>query len=105
LAHVGAVEPQRSHVTPIPALSGPKTVATRRGKFIKMTERDSIPDDVPVADAVEQNRLVTEPSDLQSVDPDERVPIDDGAAPLESNEFDWQEQRQVVEDADTDEFR
>lgn len=70
-----------------------------------MTERDSIPDDVPVADAVEQNRLVAESAELESVDPDERVQIDDGAAPLESNELDWQEQRQVVDDPDLDEFR
>ncbi|APE16237.1 MULTISPECIES: hypothetical protein [Mycolicibacterium] len=70
-----------------------------------MIERDSIPDDVPVPDAVEQNRSVAESADLESVDPAERVPIDDGSAPLESNELDWQEQRQVVEDPDPDEFR
>lgn len=70
-----------------------------------MTERDFIPDDVPVADAVEQDRLVAEPADLDTVDPDDRVPIDDGPAPLESNESDWQEQRQVVEDPDQDDIR
>ena len=53
-----------------------------------MTERESFPDD-----------------DLGSVDPDERAPADDGAPPLESNESDWQEQRQVVEDPDEDEIR
>ncbi|GAA2778569.1 hypothetical protein GCM10010533_16100 [Mycolicibacterium pallens] len=72
---------------------------------MRMIERDSIPDDVPVPDAVEQNRSVAESADLESVDPAERVPIDDGSAPLESNELDWQEQRQVVEDPDPDEFR
>jgi len=70
-----------------------------------MIERDPIPDDVPVPDAVEQNRPLTESFDLDTVDPDERVPIDDGAVPLESNELDWQEQRQVVDDPDQDEFR
>jgi hypothetical protein len=70
-----------------------------------MTERELIPDDVPVADAVEQNRLVTEPADLETVDPDDRVPVDDGSVPLESNELDWQEQRQVVEDPDQDDIR
>ena len=73
--------------------------------FVQMIEHDPIPDDVPVPDAVEQNRLVTESADLNRVDPDERVPIDDGPAPLESNELDWQEQHQVVEDSDPDEFR
>ncbi|AKK26583.1 hypothetical protein [Mycobacterium sp. EPa45] len=70
-----------------------------------MIEHDPIPDDVPVPDAVEQNRLVTESGDPDSVDPDEWVPIDDGSAPLESNELDWQEQRQVIETPDQDEFR
>ena len=70
-----------------------------------MIDRDSIPDDVPVADAVEQNRPVTEPAVLDSVDPDGQVPIDDGTPPLESNEMDWQEQRQVIDDPDADDVR
>lgn len=70
-----------------------------------MTEPESFPDDVPVADAVEQVRPAAEPADLESVDPGERVPLDDGPAPLESNESDWQEQRQIVEDPDEDEIR
>ena len=69
-----------------------------------MSERDSFPDEVPVADAVEQQRPAAESVDLESDYP-ERVPIDEGAAPLESNESDWQEQRQVVDDPDQDEFR
>jgi hypothetical protein len=73
--------------------------------FTRMSQRDSFPDEVPVADAVEQERLASESADLESVDPAERVPIDDGAAPLESNESDWHEQRQVVDDPDQDEFR
>jgi hypothetical protein len=70
-----------------------------------MTKRDLIPDDVPVADAVEQNRPAAEWADLDSVDADEHAPIDDDAMPLESNESDWQEQHQVVEGSDQDEIR
>ncbi|KAA0104625.1 hypothetical protein [Mycolicibacterium sp. P1-5] len=70
-----------------------------------MIERDPIPDDVPIPDAVEQNRLVAESGEHDSVDPDEWVPDDDGSAPLESNELDWQEQRQIIETPDQDELR
>jgi hypothetical protein len=70
-----------------------------------MTDRESIPDDVPVADAIEQNRLAAESADVDTVDPGERVPIDDNVAPLETNESDWQEQHQVIEDPDQDEIR
>jgi hypothetical protein len=62
-----------------------------------MTERESFPDDVPVGDAVEQLRSVAEPAEPER--------IDDDAPPLESNESDWQEQRQVVEYPDEDEIR
>lgn len=70
-----------------------------------MIEHDPIPDDVPVPDAIEQIRPATESADVESLDAGERVPLDDGTAPLESNELDWQEQRQVVEDPDPDEIR
>lgn len=70
-----------------------------------MTERDSFPDEVPVADAVEQQRPAAEIPDLESLDPDERVPMADGGAPLESNESDWHEQHQIVEDPDEDAIR
>jgi hypothetical protein len=70
-----------------------------------MTERDSFPDEVPVADAVEQQRLAAEFPDLESVDPDERVPVEEGDPALESNESDWQEQHQIVENPDEDEIR
>jgi hypothetical protein len=62
-----------------------------------MTERESFPDDVPVGDAVEQLRSVTEPAEQTSADAD--------SPPLESNESDWQEQLQVVENPDEDEIR
>lgn len=56
-----------------------------------MTGPDEIPDEVPEADAVEQSR----PAVRDDVD-DDYVPGDD-AAPLESNESDWQEQRLEVD--------
>ncbi|BBZ79896.1 hypothetical protein MANY_52330 [Mycolicibacterium anyangense] len=55
---------------------------------------DSIPDEVPVADAVEQRQDVVEPT-----------PPDISERPLESNESDWHEQRLVVDDPDQDELR
>jgi hypothetical protein len=70
-----------------------------------MTDRESFPDDVPIADAIEQHRLATESADMDSPDPGERVPIDDSVAPLETNESDWQEQQQVIDDPDQDEIR
>lgn len=66
-----------------------------------MNERESFPDEVPVADAVEQLRPASEPSPEQSP----MVPGDAGGAPLESNETDWHEQSQTVEDPDEDEPR
>lgn len=57
-----------------------------------MPEREELPDDVPVADAVEQRRLTSEP-----------VPEDEAAAeprltpPLEASPADWQEQLETVE--------
>ena len=65
-----------------------------------MTSSDSVPgfpDEVPVADAVEQTRPAVEPAD--------DAPPNDADAPLESNESDWQEQREIVDDFDEDEFR
>ncbi|MGY4710234.1 hypothetical protein ACXDF8_11870 [Mycolicibacterium sp. CBM1] len=63
-----------------------------------MTDTDSFPDDVPIADAVEQLRPASEP-----VEPD--IVVGPSDVPLESNESDWQEQLQVVEDPDPDEIR
>ena len=62
-------------------------------------------DDVPAADAIEQHRLPVESADLDTVSPDERVPIDGNVAPVEADESDWQEQHQVIEDPDRDESR
>lgn len=65
-----------------------------------MADNDSLPefpDEVPVADAVEQIRPVVEPGD-------EMTPGAD-AAPLETDASDWQEQREEIDPFDEDEFR
>ncbi len=60
------------------------------------------PDEVPVADAVEQIRSGLTETDEQTIDDSEDSA---GPAPLETDEFDWQEQHQVVGDFGEDEFR
>jgi hypothetical protein len=61
-----------------------------------MNDRDDLPDDIPIADAVEQNQeTAPEPPDF-----------DRGDAPIEANPPDWQEQlQQVGSDDDFDEYR
>ncbi|MDQ2636621.1 MAG: hypothetical protein M3Y83_07085 [Actinomycetota bacterium] len=63
-----------------------------RGNPIDMQDSGEVPYDVPVADAVEQQR----PAD--SV-PDEEDALDDQGrgVPLESSASDWQEQQQTVD--------
>lgn len=56
---------------------------------------DSFPDEVPVADAVEQAAELT---------PDEDQTAVAGGAPLETSESDWYEQQLVVADPE-DDFR
>jgi hypothetical protein len=64
-----------------------------------MQDSDEFPDEVPIADAVEQGRMPVEPV------PDEEAsaaPPDD--VPLEAAPADWQEQRETVElETDLDE--
>ena len=64
-----------------------------------MQDRDDLPDDVPIADAVEQNQdAAPEPATFDAVDEVE-VPID-------ANPSDWQEQLQEVDvDDDLDDYR
>jgi hypothetical protein len=63
-----------------------------------MTAAD-VPDEVPVADAMEQHREAVEQP------PDEEAPeIPAGGVPLEATDADWQEQSQTVDsDPDSDE--
>lgn len=63
-----------------------------RGIPIGMQDSDELPDDVPVADAVEQQRAASEPvvDEEASAEP----PAD---APLEAASADWQEQLETVE--------
>ena len=65
-----------------------------------MSDSGPFPDDVPLADALEQQRSAAESADLETVDADEQVPTENRDTPLESNATDWQEQRQVVETRD-----
>ncbi len=67
-----------------------------------MADTDPFPDDVPLADAVEQQRAAAE---LSNDDAEDHAVLDDTDAPLESNASDWQEQQEVVEDPDADEPR
>ena len=57
-----------------------------------MQDYDELPDDVPVADAVEQQRPASE------LTPDEEVSAEAGdTPPLEASPADWQEQLETVE--------
>lgn len=62
--------------------------------------REDVPDDVPVADALEQQR-----EQADSV-PDAEAPVSDlDSPPLEATDPDWREQREAVaDDADRDGF-
>ena len=83
----------------------PCATSTPRSKLTQVSDGGPFPDDVPLADAVEQQRPAAEAADLETLDPDERVPTENGDTPLESNAPDWQEQHQVVETHDEDEVR
>jgi hypothetical protein len=58
-----------------------------------MTDSDGVfPDDVPIADAVEQQR----PASDSAADDEAASWQDDGDVPLETAGSDWQEQRETV---------
>ena len=63
-----------------------------RGIPTGMHDCEELPDDVPVADAVEQHRTPVEPviDEEDSAEPP-------GEVPLEAAPADWQEQRETVE--------
>ena len=76
--------------TMVPAVPG--FGASTRGNPTGMQDSEDLPDDVPVADAVEQQRTPVEPA------LDEEASAEPPAAvPLEVAPADWQEQREVVE--------
>jgi hypothetical protein len=57
-----------------------------------MQDSEDLPDDVPIADAVEQLRDPTDPG------PDEEEAVEPASdVPLEATASDWQEQRETVE--------
>jgi hypothetical protein len=64
-----------------------------------MQDRESFPDDIPVADAVEQQRAISEP-DLD----DDTAAAAPNDWPLEAAGPDWQDQRETV-DLDPEEDR
>ncbi|BBZ10207.1 hypothetical protein [Mycobacterium branderi] len=59
-----------------------------------MDNRDPLSDEVPVADAVEQEQETTPEPEVPEVE----IP------PIETNASDWQEQRQEVADEDDRDF-
>jgi len=54
-------------------------------------ERQNVPEDVPIADAVEQNR------DAVEHPLDEDAPTPTAEVPLEASPADWQEQTEIVD--------
>jgi len=60
-----------------------------------MSDNPSCGDDVPVADAAEQQRPIT--GDIPA--------IEGAEVPIDSNPADWQEQQEIVEDDDADDWR
>lgn len=65
-------------------------------------EHQDLPDEVPIADAVEQSRPAVRP--LVDEESDESSAYEPGGPPLEANDGDWQEQRETV-DPDPDDER
>ena len=66
-----------------------------------MQDSEAFPDDVPVADAVEQERapVAEVPDEEATVEPSDDLPLE--VAPA-----DWQEQREIVDlDPELDEMR
>jgi hypothetical protein len=77
----------------------PVFVDDARGTPIVMQDSEELPDEVPVADAVEQLRTPVEPV------PDEEATAEpEPEVPLEAAPQDWQEQLETVE-LDPDEDR
>lgn len=64
------------------------------GNLVTMPDSDDVfPDDVPVADAIEQQRS---PVDSASDEEDATSLQPEGDVPLETSPADWQEQREEV---------
>jgi hypothetical protein len=99
---IPAKKPASVGIEPNPAPVAAPTVVfgdPTRGIPAPMHDSEELPDDVPVADAVEQTRLVSEP-----VVDEEAVAEPTGEVPLEASPPDWQEQTETV-DLDPDEER
>jgi hypothetical protein len=62
-----------------------------------MHDSDGVfPDDVPVADAVEQQRSTADSSSDEDYTPDRQPDSPDSNVPLEAPASDWQEQQEPV---------
>lgn len=81
-------------------LKHPKSLIEGASGIRSRMTREDVPDEVPVADALEQDREHSEPV------PDAEVPVsDEDGPPLEAADPDWQEQREAVtDDLGLDEF-
>lgn len=82
------------------SLKHPKSLIMWASGTPAVMTREDVPDDVPVADALEQDRDPSEPV------PDSEVAVTDlDGPPLEAADPDWQEQREAVtDDLGLDEF-
>lgn len=82
------------------SLKHPKSLIKGASGIRGPMSREDVPDEVPIADALEQDREPSEPV------PDAEVPVTDAdGPPLEAADPDWQEQREAVtDDLGLDEF-
>lgn len=82
------------------SLKHPKSLIEKAPGIPGRMTRDDVPDEVPIADALEQDREPSEPV------PDAEVAVtDQDGPPLEAADPDWQEQREAVtDDLGLDEF-
>jgi hypothetical protein len=83
-----------------PSLKHPKSLIEKAPGIPGRMTREDVPDEVPVADALEQDREHSEP-----VPDAEAAVTDQDGPPLEAADPDWQEQREAVtDDLGLDEF-
>jgi hypothetical protein len=76
---------------PLPSVSG----SVHTGYSDAMPDED-IPDEVPVADAFEQQLPAVDPA----LDDDDELKADEAGPPLEASPPDWQEQHEEVPELD-----
>lgn len=92
----------RRGVPGCPTLKHAKSLIENFSGIRSAMERQGVPDEVPIADAVEQEQPAVRP--LVDEENEENSVSDPGGPPLEANDGDWQEQRETV-DLDPDDER